>query len=151
MEKVKAAAIRKNRLHSEWNNIRIDDVDVLVHNGKTAVSLNGNASHLEVGCELQITANVSLGKLSPEDVNVQVYHGPVDAWGSINRGAVKQMSYTASVPEKSDCYTFTGTIKCNTSGKCGFAVRVLPEHKELADLYEPGMIVWESGNGEGKK
>ncbi|HBG26386.1 MAG TPA: alpha-glucan phosphorylase [Phycisphaerales bacterium] len=150
MEKVKSAAILKNRLQSEWSNIKIDDVDVLVRNGKSAVSLNGNAARLEVGCELQITANVSLGKLSPDDVNVQIYHGPVDSWGSINRGGVKQMACSAPSPTKSDCYTFTGTIKCNHSGKCGFAVRVLPDHKELADPYEPGMIVWESSNGDSK-
>jgi hypothetical protein len=45
---------------------------------------------------------------------------------------------------------FTGTIKCARSGKCGFAVRVLPGAKELSDPYEPGMIVWESTNGDAK-
>ncbi|OHB61505.1 MAG: alpha-glucan phosphorylase [Planctomycetes bacterium GWF2_42_9] len=143
LEKVKAAAVLKNRLHSEWDSIKIDEVDVLVKTGKSTVSLNGNASHLEVGSELQISAVVSLGRLAPEDVSVQIYHGIVDAWGNINRGAVRQMSYTTK-HAKENCYMFSGTIKCAKSGKCGFAVRVLPEHKDLADLYEPGMIVWES-------
>ena len=150
MEKVKSVAALKNRLKEEWKNIKIDDVDVQVKNGKTAGSLNGNASHLEVGSELEITATVELGGLNPDDVSVQIYHGAVDSWGNINRGSVKQMAGQGEKTKQNTC-VFTGTIQCARSGKCGFAVRVLPGQKDLADPYEPGMIVWEAANGDGNK
>ncbi len=150
MEKVKAAATLKNRLKDEWKNIKIEDVDVQVKTGKTAVTLNGNASGLEVGSELEITASVRLGGLSPDDISVQIYHGDVDSWGNINRGSVKEMTHSTEKSSQNTC-VFTGTIKCARSGKCGFAVRVLPGTKELADPYEPGMIIWESANGDGNK
>jgi len=150
MEKVKAAATLKNRLKEEWKNIKIEDVDVQVKTGNTAVTLNGNANGLEVGSELEITASVRLGGLGPDDVSVQIYHGAVDSWGNINRGSVKEMSHSTEKSSQNTC-VFTGTIKCARSGKCGFAVRVLPGAKELADPYEPGMIIWESTNGDGNK
>ena len=150
MEKVKAAATLKNRLKEEWKNIKIEDVDVQVKTGKTAVTLNGNANGLEVGSELEITASVRLGGLGPDDVSVQIYHGAVDSWGNINRGTVKEMTHSTEKNSQNTC-VFTGTIKCARSGKCGFAVRVLPGAKELADPYEPGMIIWESANGDGNK
>ncbi|MGD0784671.1 MAG: alpha-glucan family phosphorylase [Sedimentisphaerales bacterium] len=150
MEKVKAAATLKNRLKEEWKNIKIEDVDVQVKTGKTAVTLNGNANGLEVGSELEITASVRLGGLGPDDISVQIYHGDVDSWGNINRGTVKEMSHSTEKSSQNTC-VFTGTIKCTRSGKCGFAVRVLPGAKELADPYEPGMIIWESANGDGNK
>jgi starch phosphorylase len=39
-------------------------------------------------------------------------------------------------------YTFAGTIRCRASGQHGFAVRVLPRHKDLANTFEPGLICW---------
>ncbi|MBU2595983.1 MAG: alpha-glucan family phosphorylase [Planctomycetes bacterium] len=145
IEKVKTTAALKNRLKEEWKNIKIDDVEVQVKNNGTAVPLNGNASRLQVGCELEITAKVELGGLNPDDVAVQIYHGTVDSWGNISRGGVKEMTGSAEKGKQNTCI-YTGTIKCTRSGKCGFAVRVLPGAKDLADQYEPGMIVWEATN-----
>ncbi len=146
MEKVKNAATLKNRLKEEWKNIKIDDVDVQIKNNGEIIPLNGNASRLQVGCELEITAKVELGGLNPDDVAVQIYHGTVDSWGNISRGSIKEMTGSAEKTPQNTC-TYTGTLKCTRSGKCGFAVRVLPGVKDLADQYEPGMIVWESTNG----
>jgi starch phosphorylase len=145
MEKVKNAANLKNRLKEEWKNIKIDDVDVQVKNNGETIPLNGNASRLQVGCELEITAKIELGELKPDDISVQIYHGTVDSWGNISRGSIKEMAGSAEKTPQNTC-TYSGTIKCTRSGKCGFAVRVLPGAKELADQYEPGMIVWESTN-----
>jgi hypothetical protein len=48
--------------------------------------------------------------------------------------------------KKDKGHLFTGTIKCSRSGKCGFALRVLPKHEDLAEPYEPGLVVWENNN-----
>ena len=44
---------------------------------------------------------------------------------------------------------FTGSVKCKTSGRQGLAVRILPKHPDMVDMYEPGLILWESTAGKG--
>jgi starch phosphorylase len=39
-------------------------------------------------------------------------------------------------------HLFTGTIECRTSGRQGFAVRVVPGHPDMATPFEPGLILW---------
>ena len=145
MEKAKSLANWKNRLRQEWNSVKIEDVEVQVHNGKNFEPLNGSTGALEVGAELQITARVGLGRLNPDDVSVQIYHGIVDSWGNINQGCIKQMT-NETAAKKENTHLFSGTIKCSRSGKCGFALRVLPKHEDLAEPYEPGLVVWENNN-----
>jgi hypothetical protein len=48
--------------------------------------------------------------------------------------------------KKENPHLFAGTIKCTRSGKCGFALRVLPKHDDLVEPYEQGLITWESAN-----
>jgi starch phosphorylase len=121
------------------------------------VPFSGSTVSLEVGSELQITANVRLGGLSPQDVSVQIYHGAVDSWGNINHGSVKHMENAEQTSEssvepnkKENSHRFSGTIKCTHSGKCGFAIRVMPKHEDLVEPYEPSLIAWESADGDGK-
>jgi len=145
MKKAKDLSGWKDRIRQEWNNVKVEDVDVQMRNGKGVVPMGSNTTSVEVGCELQISANVRLGKLKPKDVSVQIYHGIVDSWGNIDHGSVKHMTDTE---QKENSHLFTGTIRCTRSGKCGFAIRVIPRHEELAEVYEPGLITWESTNGD---
>jgi hypothetical protein len=39
-------------------------------------------------------------------------------------------------------HVFTGRIDCRTSGRQGFAVRILPGNADLATPFEPGLIIW---------
>ncbi len=39
-------------------------------------------------------------------------------------------------------WLFKGTIPCRSSGQHGYAVRVLPKHRDLANPFESGLIVW---------
>jgi starch phosphorylase len=144
MEKAKSLAAWKNKVRQQWNSIKIEEVDVQVRNGKNFEPLNGNAGLLEVGSDLQITARIGLGGLNPDDVSVQIYHGDVDSWGNINHGSVKHMAVSGE--KKENTHMFAGTIKCTRSGKCGFALRVLPKHEDLVEPYEQGLITWESAN-----
>ena len=40
-------------------------------------------------------------------------------------------------------HIFTGSIPCRRSGLCGFTVRVIPFHPDLANIYDTGLICWE--------
>jgi hypothetical protein len=39
-------------------------------------------------------------------------------------------------------HLFTGAIECSTSGRQGFAIRILPGNKDMATPFEPGLITW---------
>ena len=39
-------------------------------------------------------------------------------------------------------HAFVGEIECTTSGRQGFALRVVPGNPDLATQFEPGLIHW---------
>ena len=41
-----------------------------------------------------------------------------------------------------DRHVFVGKIDCRTSGRQGFAIRILPGTADLATPFEPGLIIW---------
>ncbi|MDH5541532.1 MAG: hypothetical protein OEY64_01070 [Nitrospinota bacterium] len=39
-------------------------------------------------------------------------------------------------------YHFKGPIPCDSAGLHGFAIRILPYHKNMVTPYIPGLIFW---------
>ncbi len=111
-----------------WNQVRVEGVEVQ------------GADPMHVGGELQVKARVNLGRFSPDDVEVQLFHGLVDSLGEIPRPETVPMSTNGS--SQGGAWVFTGSIPCRSSGQHGFAVRVLPRHADLANSFEPGLICW---------
>jgi hypothetical protein len=37
---------------------------------------------------------------------------------------------------------YVGKIDCRTSGRQGYAIRIVPGTKDLATPFEPGLIIW---------
>ena len=95
---------------------------------------------MHVGAQLQVKAKVNLGALSPDDVQVQLFHGVLDNQGEIPIPATAPMSHNGA--HEGSAWVFSGTIPCRSSGQHGFAVRVLPKHGDLANPFEPGLVVW---------
>jgi starch phosphorylase len=118
----------RRRLAQSWSQIRIE-----------AVESNG-ADPMQVGKELEVKARVNLGRLNPDDVEVQLFHGLVDSFGEIPTPRTATMSHNGSL--QGNTWVFTGKIPCRVSGQHGFAVRVLPRHKDLANPFEPGLVCW---------
>jgi starch phosphorylase len=116
------------RLGQGWPQIRID-----------SVSAKG-ADPMHVGSELGVEARVSLGSFGPDDVEVQLFHGVVDSFGEIPVPSTVTMSHNGA-PE-GNAWVYRGTIPLRASGQHGFAVRVLPNNHDLANPFEPGLLVW---------
>jgi starch phosphorylase len=95
---------------------------------------------MHVGGELRVRTRVQLGQLTPDDVQVQLYHGAVDNQGGIPRPSVSAMT-PASRPE-GGVWPYEGAITCRSSGQHGYTVRVLPKHADLQHPYEPGLLTW---------
>jgi starch phosphorylase len=112
-----------------WHQVKVSDV-----------SADG-ADPLHVGGELHVHARVHLGPLSPDDVQVQLFHGLVDNLGEIPHPATVTMKADGRAGE-GGAWTFQGTIPCRASGQHGYVVRVLPRHGDLASPFEPGLVCW---------
>ncbi len=128
MARAKALAQWRSFLHAHWSEIRVDKVEADV------------PAELKVGAELQVRAQVHLGALEPKDVTVQLYYGPLDTRGEVPKGEVIPMEWVEFNGDGS--HVFAGSIPCRTSGRYGYALRVLPHHEDLGNPYEPGLILW---------
>jgi starch phosphorylase len=118
----------RRRLEQGWTQIKVEHVEA-----------NG-ADPMHVGGELHVKAKVQLGGLSPDDVEVQLFHGVVDSLGEIPNPRTAAMSHNGH--HEGSTWLFSGTIPCRASGQHGFAVRVLPRHPALANPFEPGLVCW---------
>ena len=122
-------AHEKEKLRHSWKNIRV-----------VGVHTSGNG-HYKVGQAMDVEALVDVpGDLKPEDLKVELYAGRLNATGDLEGAAPMVMKPAKQMgPGR---YLFTGTIECRTSGRQGFAIRILPGYGDLATPFEPGLITW---------
>jgi starch phosphorylase len=118
----------KDRLRHRWGGIRI----VGVHS-------SGNG-HFKVGENMQVEALVDLPEVDPGEIKVQLYAGAINASGRIDQPQVMTMTHSKEMAPNR--HLFIGRIDCKTSGRQGYAVRVVPGLEDLATPFEPGMILW---------
>ncbi|MES9995218.1 alpha-glucan family phosphorylase [Desulfovibrio aminophilus] len=80
------------------------------------------------------------GGLRPEDILVQIYHGPV---GQDDRFSSRQTTPMSPEAALSDgWHLFRGDLIPSEAGRFGFTVRILPHHPLLLDPHSLGLIFW---------
>jgi starch phosphorylase len=139
--RARAFANWKADMKKAWPNLAIEDIMVEVGNGDGYTSLNPKRPQLKIGSQLRVRALVELGKLTPADVSVELYHGPIDGNGNINDGLTVKMDYS-NAAEQNSKHWFAGLMPCRRTGQQGLAVRILPRHPDLANPYEMYLILW---------
>jgi starch phosphorylase len=145
MAKAKEFAQWKSDMRNAWPDCAIKDVIMEVKNGNGEEQLNRKKPQLKVGSQLSVRALVKLGKISPNDVSVELYHGPIDTWGNIKDSSTVRMEHKENSRQDGE-HWFSGTMNCAKTGRHGVSVRVLPRHTDLVNPYELGLILWEKGN-----
>ncbi len=128
LKAAKELALWRKRIVADWDKIHIDGVEAPT--GET----------LCVGADMPIKVRVHLGPLSPDDVEVQLCYGVLDAMGEIADPRAVVLHPLGS--PSSSGVQFTGSVACRASGQFGFAVRVLPKHQNLAHYFEPALVTW---------
>ncbi len=128
LARAKKLAHTKDSLRAHWSKLKI-----------VAVHTSGNG-HFKVGESMQVEAMVELPDMKPEDVKVQLYAGAINARGEIDRPQTLVMNYVRQAAPNT--HLFTGKIECESSGRQGFAVRIIPGDADLATPFEPGLILW---------
>ncbi len=122
----------RKRVASEWGHLRVESVEAPT--GDTH----------KVGSVFPVKVRVNLGNFTPDDVEVQLCHGVLDAMGEIAepRATALHPESPFSLNGSPRSVVFTGKVPCYASGQFGFSVRVLPKHANLPHLFEPGLVTW---------
>lgn len=118
----------KRALSGAWGHVAVERVEA------------DDARELPVGSEVRVRACVQLGDVRPEDVAVELFHGLVDPDGRLTEGSAVEMRCADHL--ENGTYWFDGKIPCLSSGRHGYAIRVLPRHRDLTHRYDTGLIHW---------
>jgi starch phosphorylase len=129
IEGARAYARWLKSLRIQWESVKI-------------VSVETHGQNLPVGETVDVRAVIDLGKLTPDDVKVQVYSGPLNTKGEIVQGRAQDMHPTDG---GNGTFTFEAALSYDTSGDRGLSVRVLPSHPDLPDPFLTGFIRWANG------
>ena len=93
-----------------------------------------------VGSNIQISARVALGDIAVDEVAVEGYFGVLDSTGNIQGGEIISLGHAEELGN--GIHLFNGRIECRFCGRHGFMLRVMPRHKVLGNIYEPGYLIW---------
>jgi glycogen phosphorylase len=99
--------------------------------------LAGNAADAQLGAALTLRAEIALGELRPEDVQVQAVYGRVD--GDDRLADVKTVELS-SMANGDGTHRYEGEIPLDRTGSFGYTVRVLPDSELLASPAELGLV-----------
>ena len=118
----------KYRAKRHWHEIKVEYV-------KADLS-----SKIKVGADVEVEAKIYMGNLTPDDIQLDIYYGPLDTKAQITCGIAIPMDHHELV--RDNTYLFRGSIPCMSSGRHGFTLRMLPHHKELCNPYSMNLIKW---------
>jgi starch phosphorylase len=94
-----------------------------------------------VGDTFQVTAEVSLGELRPEEVDIELYFGHYKSFSELSESQVILMDVVEDLGQGR--YLFCCTLACDAAGRFGFSVRATPKGDAWLKL-TPGLLTWAS-------
>ncbi len=124
----KALSHWKRDLARGWSSIHVEAVEA------------NDSAEVPVGSRVNVRVQVQLGKVRPDDVAVELYHGRVDAQGQLVEGSSVQLDCNQDL--SNGAYVYNGEIPCLRSGQHGYAIRIVPRHVDLLHRYDTGLILW---------
>ncbi|MGA1146079.1 MAG: alpha-glucan family phosphorylase [Candidatus Nanopelagicales bacterium] len=125
-----ASAVRlaawKAHVRDAWKQVHVDHVES-----------DGAADVVTAGSSVIVRAFVSLGELSPQDVEVQVVTGAVDSDDLLREASAQPME--AIECDDQNRWKFQAAVPLDRNGPFGYTVRVLPRHDDLISAVEMGL------------
>ncbi|GHV85926.1 alpha-glucan phosphorylase [Spirochaetia bacterium] len=124
----KALAAYMYKLKGAWASLKIAQVE----SNARPVMQRGDA--------LTVNAHIELAGLTPEEVQVELYHGSVSNQGreilNARRTEMKPLN------QEGNTWVYQARIECADTGSQGHTVRILPKHEALVHPYRNGLIKW---------
>jgi starch phosphorylase len=128
LAKAKELTAWKQRMRDAWPNVGVREL------------VMRSPSEVQVGETMKVDAVVNLGALSPQDVAVELYHGPTAGGHEVAQGAIVRMQLAEKLGD--GAYRFAGEIPAKESGAHAFAARIMPWNAAMSHPYETSLIRW---------
>jgi starch phosphorylase len=127
--RARALAAWKSRVRAAWPSVAV-------------VSIDADDKPADMGETRAVAAEVELGALTPDDVEVQLVHGAVGPGGDLDEVAVVPMAAIGGGGEGGGRRRYEASFTCERAGRYGCTVRVVPAHPDLLSYAETGCIAW---------
>ena len=114
------------RVREAWPQVRVDHIEA-----------EGAGETAALGSTIVVQAHVNLGSLTPQDVDVQVAYGRVDADDRIHGATVVSMTPDQDLGAQS--WVYSAQVPLSVNGSFGYTVRAVPRHEGLAYVAELGL------------
>jgi starch phosphorylase len=121
-----AAWVKK--VQDEWPNVQV-------------ARLDGVSDTVPSGTELNVEADVVLGGLSPDEVDVHLAHGLLDGDGALVAPDLTLLELQGAARDGAHRFGVRG-VRGERSGRHGYAVRVTPRHPRLPVPFPLGLVRW---------
>jgi starch phosphorylase len=118
------------RVRGEWPNVRV-------------VRLGGLSDTVSAGTELDVEAEVVLGGLAPDEVEVHLACGLLDADGVLSSPTLTPMALRARRRGTDGGHVYAvQSVRSERSGRHGYAVRMTPRHPTLPIPFPLDLVRW---------
>lgn len=125
---VEAVAAWRKKIAENWYRVSVTDITPQPENA------------ILMGDKVNFKARVTLGDLSPEDVQVELYLGQRGNRGDIVKEAAIEMKNTG---KESDAFIYEVSMAPVNSGRQDYALRVLPKNGQIPNNLTPLYLRWE--------
>jgi starch phosphorylase len=122
------SALWKEKIRKNWTQVQF--IEVLSENGE---------GH-QVEDFHRVSVKIKIGRLSPDDLTVELYYGRLNEKREIMEGETLELEFSAL--EKDGIAIFQGQIPLKSSGRFGFRARALPNKNKMSG-YHPVSVLWE--------
>ncbi|MFO7986770.1 MAG: alpha-glucan family phosphorylase, partial [Desulfatiglandaceae bacterium] len=126
-EEARGLAAQRRRLLSLWKNITIEQ------------PVREKRGPFHVGDTFKLTTVVTLGGLTPDEVDVELYYGPLTGIDTLKSSATEPMTVEEELGEGR--FRYGCTLTCRQSGRYGFTARVVPQGDDRIK-FTPKLVTW---------
>ncbi|MFZ5979347.1 MAG: alpha-glucan family phosphorylase [Candidatus Zixiibacteriota bacterium] len=109
----------KKGIETDWGRVAVKDVRVL------------NESDAVKGKDVEVVVSIETSGHSPEELRVELLHGPIDLWEEFKVRHITRLQPVNSGSAEDGTVRFSGHIPLLHSGLYGYVARVTPEHPLL--------------------
>lgn len=127
LAEAKALTIQRERLSSLWKFI------------KMAPPVRKKTGPFRVGDTFDVTSEVFLGEIKPEEVDIQLYFGRMKSVDSLTTGSYVPMKVQQDLGNGR--YVYGCDLECNLSGRFGFTARATPKGDDWIKN-TPELLTW---------
>lgn len=108
----------------------------------TNILSSGNLDEIftNAGDEINVKCTVDLGKLTPNDVLVELYFGKFDTNSQLIESKYKEMKMVKNT--ENNCYEYSTNVTIDNGGNYGYTFRVLPKHDLLINKQDLSLVKW---------